>query len=96
MAQSETIAFKGSDIEAKELTVAQLDDIITEMENKSMSVIDRVFNREMVSESMLIHSTGLSAETLRSVAPSELRPLVEAFSRVNADFLSGAASLVKG
>jgi hypothetical protein len=92
MAQSETITFLGKKVKVSELTVGQLDAILGE--NGPASSIDRIFNREMITESMLVASTGLPPEDLRSVAPSELRPLVEAFKLANADFLSGMASII--
>ena len=92
MAQSETVTFLGKKVKVNELTVGQLDDILGETEFKSS--IDRIFNRDMVTESMLVAATGLSQEDLRSVAPSELRPLVEAFKVANSDFLAGMASIV--
>jgi hypothetical protein len=92
MAQSETIDFLGKAVKVNELTVGQLDDILGD--TGPASSIDRIFNREMVTESMLLKATGLAPEALRKVAPSELRPLVEAFKRANADFLAGMASIV--
>jgi hypothetical protein len=94
MAQSETITFLGNKIKVSELTVGQLDTILAE--TTAISVIDRIYNREMITESMLLAATGIDQTDLRSVAPSELRPLVEAFKTVNADFLSGMASIVGG
>ena len=92
MALNETIQFLGKKVKVSELTVGQLDAILRETGQPSS--IDRIFNRELITESMLQESSGLTADELRSVAPSDLRPLVDAFKKANADFLSGMASIV--
>jgi hypothetical protein len=88
-----TIKFKGKDLKVHELTVAQLDDLLGSTE--PLSMIDRIFNPDMVSEQMLVLSTGLPVGELRSCQPSALRPLVEAVKEVNPDFLSGLRSLTR-
>ncbi len=92
MISTSIVKFKGGDVEVRELTVEQIDQV---MGNKSpLTAIDRIFNPDMVSETMLQLSTGLSSEELRSSSPSGLRPLVEAVKEVNSDFLAGLKSLL--
>jgi hypothetical protein len=88
-----TIKFKGNDLKVHELTVAQLDDILGN--DDPLSMIDRIFNPDMVSEQMIVLTTGLPLGELRSCQPSALRPLVEAIKEVNPDFLSGLRSLTR-
>lgn len=88
-----TIKHKGQDIEVRELTVAQLDQILSE--TGEMSIIDRVFNPDLVNERMLELCTGLGIFELRSCPPSDLRPLVDAVKEVNPDFLAGIRSLAR-
>ncbi len=90
---TKTIKFKGIDISVKELTVAQLEEVLQDATTGSMTMIDRVFNPDFISERMIVLSTGLDAAELCTVAPSELRPIVDAVKEVNPDFLAGAASL---
>lgn len=89
-----TIKHQGRDIEVKELTVEQLDAVLSAAK-QPLTVIDRIFNADMVSEHMLSLCTGLDIAALRSTRPSELRPLVDAVKEVNPDFLSGMRSLVE-
>jgi len=86
------LSFKGKDIEVRELTVLQLDTVLGS--NGDMTMIDRVFNPDMVTSLMLEMSTGVSTEDMRSCSPSDLRPLVDAVKEVNKDFLAGMKSLV--
>lgn len=86
-----TVKFKGNDIEVRELTVSQLDEVMGAV--GELTMIDRVFNPDMVTEKMLTLSTGLPTEELRSCTPSDLRTVVDSFKEVNPDFLAGMRSL---
>ncbi|MDD2467370.1 MAG: hypothetical protein PHI97_25580 [Desulfobulbus sp.] len=86
-----TVKFKGNDIDVRELTVSQLDEVMGDIDKLTM--IDRVFNPDMVTEKMLALSTGLPTDELRSSTPSDLRVIVETFKDVNTDFLAGVRSL---
>lgn len=81
--------FKGQDISVRELTVAELDDILANA--GEMSMIDRIFDADMVTENMLSVTTGIALEELRSVAASDLRPLVEIVKEAHPDFLAAMA-----
>lgn len=95
MIKTTTTKLHGETIEVRELTVSALDQIIAESSSPGpLSTIDRIFNPDMVTESMLAASTGLSAEALHKCTPSDLRQVVDAFKEVNSDFLSGMKSLV--
>lgn len=87
-----TVKFKGQDVQVHELTVAQLDQVLGS--SGELSMIDRIFNPDMVNEQMLTLATGLPTEDLRGSLPSDLRPLVDAVKEVNPDFLSGLGSLL--
>lgn len=81
--------FKGEDVQVRELTVAELDDILAN--TGEMSMIDRLFDADLVTERMLSVTTGIPAEDLRSVSASDLRPLVEVVKEAHPDFLSAMA-----
>lgn len=55
--------FKGQDISVRELTVTELDDILANA--GEMSMIDRIFDADLVTESML--SVTRSASKIRSI-----------------------------
>ena len=88
----QTITLRGQNIDVRELTVAEIDQVLSD--RAELTIIDRVFNPDMVNERMLIQATGLDEEALRQYRPSELRPLVEAVKAENADFLAGVRSLI--
>lgn len=86
------VTYKGVDIEVRELTVEQLETILADA--AAPTIIDRLFDADLVTERMLMLCTGLDAEELRRGLPSELRPLVEAVKEVNPDFLSALGTAV--
>lgn len=87
------VKFKGADVTVSELTVTQLESAVES--SKSFTMIDRIFDSEVVTQSMLEQATGLSGDELRSSYPSEIRLLVDGFKEVNPDFLSGMAAVEK-
>jgi hypothetical protein len=89
-----TVKLKGEDVEIKELTMQQLDVVLSRAGN--MTTIDRTFNPDLVTEQMLELCSGLSIEELRSSTGSDLRPLVDAVKEVHPDFLAGIKSLSGG
>jgi hypothetical protein len=93
MAQSKTVKFLGKNVAIAELSAEQLDGIIDGEEG--LSKIDIAFDADMVSQKMIAVSTGISAEELRRVPISELRPLVDAIREVNKDFFLGLAKLME-
>lgn len=89
----QTVSFKGRDIQVDELTVSQLEQALQaageDARSGGVTAIDNCFLADFVTEEMLLLATGLGSEDLRSVRPSELVPVVEAFKAQNEVFLAG-------
>jgi len=85
MRNSEIIDFDGAEITVKEITLAELDNMLTDAESLN-SHLDRMFAQEGVSASMITSATGMDAATLSNCTPSTLRPIITAIKKVNSDF----------
>lgn len=88
--KSITVKYKGEEIQVREITLEELRDALS---GGPMTILEQVFDGEMINQKMLEVATGLSEKDLYGY-PSEIRPLVEACKEVNPDFLSGMASIM--
>lgn len=89
----ESIQFNDKELVVKELTCAELDHLLSE--NRQMTIVDRLFDEEVVTESMITTATGLTHDDLVKFGPSKLRPLIDAVKEINSDFFRMARAEVK-
>ena len=86
MRKSKIVRLGDREITVKELTVAQVRSIISELEsNYELAILDLMFTD--VPSLALQMSTGLSDSELDDYSPSELTPLIEAFREANPFFV---------
>ncbi len=86
MKKSKVITFRGADVTAKELTIAEISEYLNS-ESTAVHTLDLVFH-DRLPVAVVERSTGFKAEDLESLAPSTLLPLWEAVEEVNPFFLS--------
>ncbi len=79
----------GREVTVKELTVTQLDSLLGQ-EDYEATMLDRILEKDMLTGDLLHTATGISVQDLSGMAPSAMRPLVEAFKEVNPDFFEMA------
>lgn len=66
----QTITLRGQNIDVRELTVAEIDQVLSD--RAELTIIDRVFNPDMVNERMLIQATGMDA--VSAINPATNKP----------------------
>jgi len=90
MRNSKIIEIDGKELVVKELTPDDFDSLLQPNEDYQANWLDRILDKDNLSGSVLAASTGLTEKDLSGMAPSALRPMIEAFKEVNPDFLETA------
>ena len=85
MIRRKTIEIDGRSIEAKELTVAQVKEILETEDSGPPDTIDMLFFDRLPSAAVRA-STGLNAEDLEQMAPGDIEKVLEAVEGVNPIF----------
>ncbi len=86
MRRSKLVRLGDREITVKELTVAQVRSILSELETGTeLAVLDLLFTD--VPTIALLASTELSENDLAEYSPSELEPLIDAFREANPFFV---------
>jgi hypothetical protein len=93
MRKSKAIQFDGKEVEVGELTVAQVDSLLTGSDSK-VTTVEMLMNPN-IPIGAVVASTGVSSEQLNGdIAPSELQKLWEAVEEMNPFLLQMYARLV--
>ena len=90
MRKEETVFIAEKEITVRELTVAQVDKVLSDFDQNRPVTKAEILINSVVPIEVVSASTGLTKEELNGdLTPSELNVIWEAVARVN-DFLSGA------
>lgn len=93
MQRTKTITIDDRDIVAKELSVAQVRNLMDNMSESSVSTIDMLFPGSIPSV-VIAESTGLSVEKLEEVFhPSEIKQIIEVVENINPFFTNMISTL---
>ena len=78
------------DVTIKELTPEDYDRLLNPDHQYEARWLDRILDKDNLSGAVLSAATGLMENDLAKIKPSLLRPLIDGFKEVNADFFEAA------
>ena len=82
--------FLGKEVTVKEMTVQELDVLLSRERDENPSLLDRLLASHMLTGQLLSDACGVPLGELEKAAPSRLQPLIKKFQEVNPDFFEMA------
>jgi len=98
MGTERKVMFVGSEVTARELTVKEIDQVLSDMEDTKSEVhmVDLLFGDEPISAKAVSLSTGLelAAMVADGVTPSDVKKVIDQVKEVNPTFVGMMSRLV--